>query len=642
MRRAASVSLPLAAVMIVGTTLLVTHHAAPAMTLTAKVTQGSVSNLATAKGVVSAASTADLNFQVGVSNIHEIDVKVGDHVKKGDKLAELDDGGLRRAILQAQQALAQQQAALNQLLGDYTPEGDRRAWEQAKNIAAAARRNIDLKQKQDAYAAHRQEHYVHLDEQAEDKAKNALRTAPGGTMGTTGTGCYRNGTPVPPVGLNSTVDPRLGTGSGSCSALLTAVQTADLNRYKDQTTLGMDYKTLDVDRGGLISTYRSARASALAAYNTWTIARRNRPTQIQAQQALVANALVNVASAQGHLDNSFIYAPLDGVVSAVNGTVGEYAQGGSELTPNTPLAPGGSAKVPTTGALAGQDQHNLTGGQGPNLGLQNVLPGGNTVIQLSDISAFSVVAAFPQNVASQINPGSAAKVGFDAFPGATTDGTVTAVSPIATPGGPDGAPMYYATVLLNKDQVPDHLKSGLTANVSVVTSSIENKALVIPSDAVTRDDGQSFVEVPGPAGPQKKPFTPGKVGDDNTQVLDGLHQGDTVMIPSTGPLPVPTDSRAPKVPTSRPITFQHTSPPATPATPPAPATAGAADQATAAPPAAPAAPVAPAATYPGDPGDVPDPSDATPPTAAGANGGGNSDGVNPFAAPAPASSSTPN
>jgi HlyD family secretion protein len=341
---------------------------------------------------------------------------------------------------------------------------------------------------------------------------------------------------------------------------------------------------------------------------------------------------VNVASAQGHLDNSFIYAPLDGVVSAVNGTVGEYAQGGSELSPNTPLAPDGSAKVPTTGALAGVDQHDLTGGQGPNLGLQNVLPGGNTFIQLSDISAFSVVAAFPQEVAAQINPGARARVAFDALPGTTTDGTVTAVSPIGTPGGADGAPMYYATVLLNKDQVPDRLKSGLTANVSVVTSTIENKAMVVPSDAVTHEDGQSFVQVPGPTGPRSKPFTAGQVGDDNTQVLGGLRKGDTVLVPSTGPLPTPATSEAPKVPAGRAITFQHVTPPSAPAAPPAPGAPAAGDPAAAAPPAA------PAATYPGDPGDVPDPDD---PTAAAA-GGGTSNGVSPFAAPAPAPSATPN
>jgi multidrug efflux pump subunit AcrA (membrane-fusion protein) len=610
MKRAACVSMPVAIAVIVGTTFLVMHGSEPAMTLTAKVDQGPVSRMFTAKGVVSAADTADLNFQSGLSNVHEVDVKVGDSVKRGQKLAELDDGGLRRGILQAQQALAQQQAALNQLLRDFTPEADRRAYEQARSQAAQAWRNVKLKYSADLYAAHTQEHMVHMDERAEDKAKWKLRADD----------CNPDGTPASQNLVTSTT-----TTPPSCPDDKAAVDAADLTRFKDARALGSDYRTAKVDRGTSISTYRSARATAVGAYNTWTIARTNRPTQIQAQQALVANALVNVTSAQGHLDNNMIFAPIDGVVSAINGRVGEFSNGGDELTPDTPLAPGGTAKIPTTGSLASLDQHNLTGGQGPNLGLQNVLPGGNTFIQLSNINAFSVVAAFPQDVVAQIGPGAHARVAFDAFPGAASDGTVTAVSPIGTPGGPDGAPTYYATVMLDKTQIPDHLKSGLTANVSVVTSTIENKAMVVPTDAVSHDDGRSFVEVPEATGPVKKPFTPGQVGDDNTQVLAGLRKGDTVMIPSTGPLPAPSDAQPPHVPPAQPLTFEHIDPPATKA---APAQSNA----------VPAAPPAGAAgTYPGDPGDISDPDAAMDAPAPNSGSTANADGINPFATPAPSS-----
>ena len=292
------------------------------------------------------------------------------------------------------------------------------------------------------------------------------------------------------------------------------------------------------------------------------------------------------------------------------------------MTPNTPLAPGSSAKIPVTGDLAGLDQKILTGGQGPNLGLQNVLPGGNTFIQLSDISAFSVVAEFPQNAASLINRGSRASVVFDAFPALITTGTVTAVSPTGTPGA-GGVPMYYATVLLDKDHLPEGLKSGLTANVSVVTSTIENKAMVVPTSAVTEDDGQSFVQVPGPDGtPHKKRFTRGKVGDDNTQVLGGLRRGDTVLIPNTGALPVPSNPTAPNVPTEHEINFQHVDPPAqqpkSQDNPP------------------PSTPQTAADTYPGDPGDLPDDPSSTDGTdGPSGNPTAGMGGVNPFAAPAP-------
>ena len=612
-RRSALVSLSVTAVVIVGATFLVVTRGTGErpMTLTAKVDEGSVSRMITAKGVVSAAQTADLSFQAA-NWVHVVDVKVGDKVKKGQKLAELDTGGARRAMLTAQETVTQQQAALDLILNDVNPRGLQAIYEHARASADQARKNIDLKQSADAYTARRAEHAVHLDVQAEKTAKVQLRAD----------NCLPNGDPAP------TTLPTLPTPAATCTTDKNAVAAADLKRYNDITTLVSDRKTLKVDRGGLISTYRTARSAAVTAYNTWNIARVNRPSQIAAQRALLATALVGIANAQGMLSNAYIYAPIDGTVSAIAGTAGEFNSGGSNLTPNTPLAPGGQAKIPTTGDLAGYDQKSLTGGQGPNLGLQNVLPGGNAFMQLSDISAFSVVAAFPQNEASQINPGSRAKVAFDAFPNTSTDGTVTAVSPIGTPGV-GGAPMYYATVLLDKGQTPDGLKSGLTTNVSVVTSTIANKAMVVPTSAVSQDGSGAYVEVPGPGGtPQKKWFTRGPAGDDNTQVVSGLRKGETVLIPDSGALPVPADQKAPHVATNQPINFEHVAPPAS--------------QPQAAPPPAPAqpAPVAAADTYPGDPGDLPDPSSADGSGGAGGSPTAGMGGVNPFATP-PAQAASP-
>jgi len=362
---------------------------------------------------------------------------------------------------------------------------------------------------------------VHLTRRAYEQAKAQLHRD----------GCLPNGQPANPLLRWSP------TAESTCQTDAANLYSAKLAYFDDVTTRGDDRRTTRVDRGSLLATYRSDREAAVSAFNAYLIAKRNRPHQILAQQAQVAGALVGVATAVSNLENSYVYAPMDGTITAVNGTLGEYQQGGSNLTPATPTAPGGNGKIPTTGDLAGLDQKNLTGGQGPNLGLQNTLPAGNTFIQMADLSAFSMVAEFGQNDAARINPGSTAKIAFDAFPGKTTDGTVTAVSPIATTAA-NGAPMYYATVLLNKDQVPDGLKSGLTGNVSVVTSTIENKALVVPTSAVTESDGQSSVQLRGPDGkPHKKTFTAGKVGDDNTQVLGGLSEGQQILLPQAAAHP---------------------------------------------------------------------------------------------------------
>ena len=145
MKRSALISLPLTALMITGTTLLVVAHGPGGrpMTLTAKVDEGQVSTMVPARGVVSAAHTANLSFQ-SANTVRIVDVQVGEKVKKGQKLAELNTGGARRAILQAQGSLAQQQAALDLILNDVNAQGLRRSYERARAIANQARKNIDL------------------------------------------------------------------------------------------------------------------------------------------------------------------------------------------------------------------------------------------------------------------------------------------------------------------------------------------------------------------------------------------------------------------------------------------------------------------------------------------------------------------
>lgn len=147
-----------------------------------------------------------------------------------------------------------------------------------------------------------------------------------------------------------------------------------------------------------------------------------------------------------------------------------------------------------------------------------------------------MVVPFSETDAVKIQPGSTAKLTFDALPGVEHDGTVTLISPTAV--DINGVTNYYTTVLLT--DVDSALKSGLTTTVSVVTTTVKNQALVVPSSAVTTQNGQSFVETPGPDGtPYRVPFTPGKVGDDNIEVLSGLTKGQKVLLPPSGPLPQP-------------------------------------------------------------------------------------------------------
>lgn len=601
-KRAAFVSVPLVVLVSAGA-LVAVHGAYDApMTLTSSVREGQVSNMVTAKGSVSAAKSANLTFNRG-GNVKSIDVKVGDKVKKGQKVAELGNGGAKRAVLQAQQALAQQQANLDIILNDVNPDGLRKIYEYNKRSVDQARKNIDLKEEADKDIIRRQERGLDQDRAALSKAKAARDALPG---------CYKGG----PL---ETVPP--------CPERLAAVVTAENKLYTDKTTYINSINNLRVNRGVLRSTYRAARTTAVTSYNTWNIAKTNRPNQILAARAQVANAQVQVANALGSLGDGFVYAPADGVVSAVNGAVGEFSPPSSGDSSVTPNSPGGQGRIPNVGDLASADQKALTGGQAPNAGLQAVLPAGSTLLQVSGIDAFTVVAAFPEKDAVRITSGAQAKVTYEALAGKETDGTVASIAPVGSPGI-NAAPVYYATILL-KD-APKELKAGLTANVSVVTNTVENKAMVVPTSSVTEDDGKTFVQVPGADGkPVMREFTRGKTGDDNTQVLSGLNKDEKVFVPDSGTLPVPASDDVPDVPAEQVLNVDSKDP-----------EQKAAERAKNAVPAAvPAVPAQlPAAapmpmesnTFPGDPGELPaEPGDMGGTGAGDPNAG--TAGVNPFA-----------
>ncbi|MBV9012982.1 MAG: HlyD family efflux transporter periplasmic adaptor subunit [Pseudonocardiales bacterium] len=440
-------------------------------------------------------------------------------MKKGQLLAVEDNSTLEQQLVQAQEILADQQAQLALILNDVTVPGDFRVLEAARRVAEDDRRNIELKVKADEDTLRRARELLKIDEKTLEAAQKKAAAD----------GCGPNG---PLTMLPTAAETAL------CSADETAVKAAELTVFNQRTVVVADEDNLRVDRGNLETALATALVTVKTDENVYRITATNRPSLIAIQQALLVNDEAAVVIAQNSLKNSYVYAPVDGTVTAVTGTVGEYMQGFGPQSPPSPLAPGSTAQIPDVGGPATSDRKNpgTLQGVGGLEALRATAPSGGAFVQLSDLSAFQVVVPFPEADAAKLEPGSTAKLTFDALPGVEHDGTVTSISPTAV--DIDGVTNYYATVLLT--DVDSALKSGLTTSVSVVTNMVKNQALVVPTSAVTRQDGQSFVETPGPDGtPRRVVFTPGKVGDDNIEVLSGLTKGQKVLLPPSGPLPRP-------------------------------------------------------------------------------------------------------
>ena len=501
----------------------VVTHAVPSHPMVAtqpwlgEVTEGSVSKLASVKGALAAATTTNLNFPAS-HLLAKLLVKVGDRVKKGQLLAVEGTSSSSNALMQTLQVLAAQRANLALIVNDVTVPGDLRILQQARRVAEDARHNIELGVKADQDTLDRAREVLRMDQQTLDAA---LKKA-------AADGCGPNG----PLELMPTA-----AETTLCAADDAAIKTAQTTVFNQQTTVITDENALRVARGTLETTYATDLVTVRADENAYNIARTNRPSQIAIQQAtLLADQALVVAN--DSFVNCFVYAPADGVVTAVTGVEHEFMIGAAGQSPPSPLAPGSLAQIPDVGGAATSDIKNPGTLQGidPLQALRATAPGGGAFIQLSDLSSYQVVIPVPETDAVHIQPGSSARLTFDALPGVEHNGQVTAVSP--APVDIDGVTNYYTTVLVTDADAA--LKPGLTTTVSIVTDTVKNQALVVPTPAVSTQDGKSFVETPGPDGkPHRVPFTPGKVGDDNTEVASGLTKGQKVILPPSGPLPQP-------------------------------------------------------------------------------------------------------
>ena len=197
----------------------------------------------------------------------------------------------------------------------------------------------------------------------------------------------------------------------------------------------------------------------------------------------IAAAEARVAAAQATLTQIAITAPFAGEITAVK------ALPGDQVSPNT------------------------------------------QAFRLDDLSRLLVDVEISEVDINQIKVGQAVELTFDAIIGAEYAGTVTDISPVGEEV--QGVVNFLVTVeLLNPDE---HVKPGMTAAVSVITSTLED-VLVIPSRAVRTVDNDLVVYVLENGLPTPVTITLGASYDSQSEVLTGdLVEGDLLVLnpPST-------------------------------------------------------------------------------------------------------------
>ncbi len=384
---------------------------------TTAVQRGTIVATVSAAGNVTAPEQASLAFQT-TGRVAQVNVQVGDSVKRGQVLMTLDTTDEQLALDTAQANLASAQA-------NYDSAKAKNATNTDQVVAAKA---------------------------AVDKAQAALQQAQA---------AYDKigGASNPSIGMTS--------------------QSVTLQQAYD------DYK------------------SAVANYNI-TVAGIN-DTAMRTAQAQLNSAQIAVRQAQANLDKAKIVAPFDGVVSAVNFSVGDSVGGG-----------GGGAS--TAGASSSSSSSGTSGSSGGSGATTPAV----SIVNLSNLQVDVTVAEVDL---PKIRVGQTAEVTFDALPGKTYDAKVTEIGPAGTIT--QGVVNYPVTAALSSPG--QSVKPGMTANLSIVTAQQSN-TLIVPLRAVRTQGNQKVVTVLYKGQMIQDPVTTGLSNDQSIQITGGLKEGDVVVL----------------------------------------------------------------------------------------------------------------
>jgi RND family efflux transporter MFP subunit len=199
---------------------------------------------------------------------------------------------------------------------------------------------------------------------------------------------------------------------------------------------------------------------------------------VEQAEANVAAAEKELESAEEALDGVVIRAPMDGTILTVGGEVGDTATARASF------------------------------------------------ITLGDLDEMQVNALFTESDIGRIKVGQPAVITTDSKQGEEFTGSVTHLDVIATTS--DQLVRYGARISF--DHQPDGLLLGQTMSVRVVTGEAED-ALSIPAQAVQLgNDGIASVTVRDDGQDVRRTVRVGVRGDQYVEILDGLAEGDEVLV----------------------------------------------------------------------------------------------------------------
>lgn len=187
-----------------------------------------------------------------------------------------------------------------------------------------------------------------------------------------------------------------------------------------------------------------------------------------------------------------------------------------------------SAEAEVAAAGTALDKATITAPFSGIIGLRQVSIGqyvtaGQPIATLADVDNLRIDFQVSEVFLTQIRPGQTANVTFDALPGETYRGTVSAVDPVISL---DGRSLSVRALIRNEE---DKLRPGLFGRVEIVTET--RQSILLPESAiVVSPEGRTAVFEVVEGNAKMVPVRIGERRPGEVEILEGVEAGDVVIV----------------------------------------------------------------------------------------------------------------
>jgi len=157
---------------------------------------------------------------------------------------------------------------------------------------------------------------------------------------------------------------------------------------------------------------------------------------------------------------------------------------------------------------------------------------GTAIVTIADITEMYVLVDVDEVDISRVSLGQPAEISVETLPNTRIEGEVEKIFP----NGTKVDNVVYFKVRVRIEDLDPRLRPGMTADVSIISAEREG-VLLVPDAAINRAGGKTVVEVLEAEGaePVEREVEVGVTDYEQTEIVSGLKEGDTVLLPSGAP-----------------------------------------------------------------------------------------------------------